>query len=133
MNIIQRASAGLASAAIVFAAATVCAQADTRPALAMAPGSPDLAIAPARIKGALYTQIPALAQLAGLHGSAVVQVDLDETGRVTNATVVRSTGNLVLDRAAIKTVQSASYEPASAGNVPVAGAFDIVVDFANEN
>jgi len=133
VNTIQRASAALASATIIFGAATVCAQADERPALAMAAGSPGVAVAPARIKGSLYTQVPALAQIAGMHGTATVQVDLDETGRVTNAMVVRSSGSIVLDRAAIKTVLSASYEPASAGNVPVAGAFDIVVDFANEN
>jgi len=133
VNVLHRASAAVAAATVLFTAATVCAQADERPTLAVAKTAPNQVTAPARIKGSPYTQVPAFAQLAGMHGSAIVQIDLDETGRVTSATIVRSSGNLVLDRAAIATAQGASYEPARAGSVPVAGAFDIVVDFASED
>jgi len=133
VNVLHRASAAVAAAIVLFTAATVCAQADERPTLAVAKNAPNQVTAPARINGSPYTQVPAFAQIAGLHGSAIVEVDLDESGRVLDATIVHSSGNLMLDRAAIATVRSASYEPARSGNVPVAGAFDIAVDFASEN
>jgi len=132
VNNLQRASAGLASATILFFAATLCAQADERPAVAMAVGSPSRAYSPARMKGTLYTQLPPIAELARTNGKALVQVALDDAGRVTNVTVVASSGNALLDRAALKTVRDATYEPASVGGIPVAGSFDIVVDFAPE-
>lgn len=84
------------------------------------------------MKGTLYTQLPPIAELAHLNGKAVVQVALDDAGHVTNVTVVASTGNSVLDRAALRTARDATYEPASVGGIPVAGSFDIVVDFAPE-
>lgn len=84
------------------------------------------------MKGTLYTQLPPIAELARTNGKALVQVALDDAGRVTNVTVVASSGNALLDRAALKTVRDATYEPASVGGIPVAGSFDIVVDFAPE-
>jgi TonB family protein len=132
VNTTRRISAALASAAIVFTAATVCAQADERPALVMTSGSSNLSVVQPRIKGELYTVVPAFAQAAGLHGRALVQVDLDAAGHVVNATVARSTGIALLDHAAIETARMGSYEPERIAGVPVADSFTIIVDFPSD-
>jgi TonB family protein len=60
-----------------------------------------------------------------------VQIDLDERGVVRHCAIVQSTGNRVLDAAAIKTAESGSYEPATLGSTPVGGSFAITVDFSS--
>jgi protein TonB len=132
VNTIHRACAALASAASIIGAATIGVQADERPALAPAPGSSHLAVVQPRIKGDLYTAVPAFAQAAGLHGTALVRVDLDAAGHVVNATVAQSTGIPILDRAAIETVKSGSYEPERIAGIAVADSFTIIVTFPSD-
>jgi protein TonB len=129
VNTIRRASAAIASVAILFSAATLAARADERSAIALTSSVPP-ALTPAHLKAPLYSQVPAFAQLAGLHGDAVVKIDLDERGRLMDAAIVRSSGNALLDRAAIATARSGAYSPASLAGTPVAGSFELVVDFA---
>jgi len=132
VNTIHRTCAVLASAASIIGAATIGARADERPALVPAPGSSHLAIVQPRIRGELYTAVPAFAQAAGLHGTALVQVDLDAAGHVVNATVARSTGIPILDHAAVETVKSGSYEPERVAGIPVADSFTIIVTFPSD-
>ena len=64
-------------------------------------------------------RFPAAAQRAGISGSVMVAVDVDERGRVKDARVVRSQPQGVFDQAALEAVRTWRFAPArnSAGSV----------------
>lgn len=56
-------------------------------------------------------------------GVATVSVSVSATGAVTAARIVRSSGNAILDRAALKTAKESGYEPAMQKCKPAAGVY----------
>lgn len=62
---------------------------------------------------------PELAQRAGMEGEVIVQVTIDENGRVVHAEVYQSTANVLLESAAIEAARQYLFKPGMQGNVPV--------------
>ncbi len=62
---------------------------------------------------------PDIARQSGAEGTVVVQVTIDETGRVVNAVVVQSDAIQSLQDAALKAAKSALFKPAKQRDVPV--------------
>jgi TonB family protein len=72
---------------------------------------------------------PPIATTLQLSGTAYVQVDLDSAGVVQNASIAKSSGEYVLDRAAINAAKQSSFRPEVRDCAPVAGTYLFVVDF----
>ena len=72
---------------------------------------------------------PSIAEQQGASGTAVVRIDLSETGAVQNAVVVKSTGNTSLDKAAQESALEQQYAPRVRDCANVSGAYLINVDF----
>jgi TonB family protein len=85
--------------------------------------------APASITFAAPADVPAIA--AGQHatGIATVRVELDGRGGLSTASVLESSGNRWLDRAALGSARSSRYAPEVRGCEHVGGAYAFVVDF----
>lgn len=66
---------------------------------------------------------------AGQTGTAQVQVTLSASGSVEAASIYRSTGSLILDRAAVKAARTSEYTPELRDCVPVRGIYLFTVDF----
>jgi TonB family protein len=73
-----------------------------------------------------YPRIPAEQNFSG---TAVVQVDLAQTGEIRNATIFESSGNELLDRAALLSAHQQTYAPQMIDCQPVGGSYLITVDF----
>lgn len=72
---------------------------------------------------------PAVAREARVMGTATVRVDLDETGRVVQARVFRSSGNSSLDDEALNAATRSRYAPETFRCQGLAGSYLFVVDF----
>ncbi len=72
---------------------------------------------------------PVPEEAAGASGSAQVEVTLNPSGGVERASVFRSTGNLVLDRAALRAARISVYTAEVRDCVPVTGTYLFTVDF----
>jgi len=75
---------------------------------------------PARVRKASPPEYPASA--AKLHlgpKSVLVQVDIDATGKLVNATVLLGSGNVALDEAALGAAKRSTYQAANADCHPV--------------
>jgi protein TonB len=70
---------------------------------------------------------PAIARTGRIEGTVILDVVIDETGRVTNATVLRSIP--ALDRAAVDAITSWRYEPARLNGIPIAVSMTVTVRF----
>jgi periplasmic protein TonB len=66
---------------------------------------------------------------AGYTGQAKVQVDLDASGNVVNASIYQSTGSMELDRAALAAARASRYAPEERDCKNVPGSYLFVVDF----
>jgi TonB family protein len=86
---------------------------------------------PASIVQALTPDTPQIAKLEQLTGTTVVQVDLAEDGSVLGSYVARSSGNALLDRAAIQTTKKMAYAPETRRCVHVAGSYAVEVEFTD--
>ena len=86
-------------------------------------------LVPARKISSPPLDYPEAARLAGEEGVVVVEADLDATGSVKNATVVRGRSPS-LDRAAVEALETWSFAPATRGGVPVASTYRIGIKFA---
>jgi protein TonB len=95
-------------------ASAACTQPNAAAALAVEPSPPE--IAPA-------------ARTEGTSGTALVRVQLDATGQVTNAGVTQSSGNTSLDLVAVAMARDARYTPALHDCKPIAGAYTFSVKF----
>jgi TonB family protein len=73
--------------------------------------------------------VPNSARAQGTDGTAAVDVRLDDTGQVTAATVVHSTGNSSLDAIAVSLARAARYTPALHDCRAVASAYTFSVKF----
>ncbi len=70
---------------------------------------------------------PAIARTARVDGIVILDVVIDETGRVTGAKVLRSIP--LLDKAAIDAITSWRYEPARLNGIPIAISMTVTVRF----
>lgn len=82
----------------------------------------------AKPKDSLMPDYPQLARSAGVEGTVVLEVYIDEEGRVRKVRVVRGIG-FGTDEAAIRKVQNTRFEPAKLGANPVAVRQIITFDF----
>lgn len=73
---------------------------------------------PRKLAGAEPAYPPA-AITAGLRGKVVIRLHISHTGKVETASLVRSSGHGILDRAALLAVQRWRYAPAKNGGRPV--------------
>jgi protein TonB len=83
----------------------------------------------ARIVRADAPDYPALARLEGLTGTATIRVDLSETGAVQGASVMKSAGSAILDRAAVQTAKSIAYAPETKSCEPTGGSYAVEVEY----
>jgi TonB family protein len=65
------------------------------------------------------------------NATAMIEVDLDESGRVTGVSVYASTGSLELDRAALDAARESTYAPEMRDCQPVAGSYLFKVEFSS--
>jgi len=95
-------------------ASTACSDANAPPAVLATPSPPDIATD---------------ARASGTSGTALVNVQLDASGQVTDAAVKQSTGNSSLDLVAVAMARDARYTPALHDCKPIASAYTFSVKF----
>ena len=89
--------------------------------------------APNTVAAATYTaepEYPVIAMEQGAYGTAYVQVDLLASGRIAGTSIVGSSGNPQLDRAALAAANRSEFAPERIDCTPVAGSYLFVVSFA---
>ena len=72
---------------------------------------------------------PKVAKEAGIEGTVVVQVYVNEKGRVTETVILKGIPDSGLDEAAIKAIENVKFRPAKAGNKKVGSWVSIPVNF----
>ena len=72
---------------------------------------------------------PEIAQEDGFEGTVVVQVFVNEKGRVTETAILRGIPDSGLDEAAIKAIEKVKFRPARKGNKKVGVWMSIPVNF----
>lgn len=87
------------------------------------------AAAPAAITDAQSADVPTIAAEQNVTGITSVRIALDATGRLISSSVLESSGNRWLDRAALQAARSSRYSPESRDCARVGGAYAFVVDF----
>jgi periplasmic protein TonB len=117
------------STSIVVLGSLFVMAASTAPSVAGTRRAPALCNAPAAISTEVPAEYPALAAEQKLSGKALVQVDLERTGTVRHATIVRTSGSSSLDRAALTAARSQTYSPEMVACRPVGGSYLIDVNF----
>src|SRR5260370_15999182 len=85
--------------------------------------------APAAISVPVPADYPRIAAEQNSSGTALVRVDLADTGAIRNATLFESSGNELLDRAALLAARQQTYSPQIVGCQPVGGSYLITVAF----
>jgi bla regulator protein blaR1 len=85
--------------------------------------------APAAISAQVPAEYPLIAAEQNVSGTALIRVDLADTGAVRNATIAESSGNQFLDRAALLAARQQTYSPQIAGCRPVSGSYLVAVAF----
>lgn len=85
--------------------------------------------APPRPKRAIRPDYPKGARQRGEQGSVVVEIRVDERGRVDDVKVVASSGFLELDEAAIRAAKQAKFSPARSGESSVASTARLELKF----
>ena len=99
--------------------------ADDRPAPPEKPApAPPPAVTPPELETFVDAEYPAEAQKAGLEGEVTLVLEIDETGKVTNATVQQGAGN-GFDEAAVLAAKQFTFKPArrvdpKGGDKPIA-------------
>lgn len=74
-------------------------------------------------------EYPELAQERGWEGKVLMKVHVQPDGKPDSVTVVKSSGQKVLDDAAVKTVYKWSFVPAKRGETPIAGNVTVPITF----
>ena len=77
-----------------------------------------------------FMQYPTLAKMMGSQGVAIVGVSLSPAGRVVRAWRIQSTGNPLLDLAALDAAQNSEYVAERAQCNSVGGEYKVEVDFS---
>jgi len=103
-------------------AAAPSTQAPATPAQAAGTREPQVLSAPP-------PEYPTAALRAGATGEVVLRIDVDAQGRPTDVTVVSSSRNRELDRAALRAVRRWRFEPAMRDGVAVAGTVQQSIQF----
>ena len=80
-------------------------------------------------EGNPWPRYPAAARRRGVEGQVLVQVAVSAEGKVEGVELLRSSGNSLLDRAALEALARWRFEPARAAGQPVAGTVEIPVTF----
>lgn len=75
-------------------------------------------------------EYPERARLRGHQGSVTLSVTVDETGRVGALAIVEGSGHALLDQAALNTIRSWRFAPATRNGIPVAATRTVVIRFA---
>ncbi|MBC8346098.1 MAG: TonB family protein [Candidatus Marinimicrobia bacterium] len=78
---------------------------------------------------AIRPTYPKVAKEKGIEGTVVVQVFVNEKGRVTETAILRGTPDSGLDEAAIKAIEKVKFRPARQGNKKVGVWISIPVNF----
>ena len=86
-------------------------------------------VAPAALTAAAPADLPAIAAGQNVTGITAVRIVLDPGGRLTQQSVLASSGNRWLDRAAIAAARQSSYRAEVRDCAPVGGTYAFVVDF----
>jgi TonB family protein len=76
-------------------------------------------------------QYPLISKIAGREGTADVGIELSATGQVVRAWIVQSSGDANLDRGALQSARASGYAPERSNCAPVAGRYDLGVEFSN--
>jgi TonB family protein len=122
--LIATATAALVSSSTAaLVSSSVADTGSTRPAACAVDASP------ARITQSVIPEVPPLAKIQDLHGTAIVRVDLSETGSIVGASIKKSAGSSLLDRAAIETVKAMTYAPETRECKATAGSYAVDVKF----
>jgi protein TonB len=108
------------------------------PAPVQAPPAPPAPVVPEKITaptaGADYLHNPApeypeIAMERGWEGKVLMKVHVLPNGKPDSINVVKSSGQKVLDDAAVKTVRQWSFVPAKRGDTPIAGWVTVPINF----
>ena len=78
---------------------------------------------------AIRPKYPKAAKEAGIEGTVIVQVFVNEKGRVTETVILKGIPDSGLDEAAIKAIENVKFRPAKAGNKKVGSWVSIPVNF----
>ena len=107
------------------------------PLTALAKDGPAVAVrtcavanADASISYASPPDVPMIARDMHATGTAMLRLDLTSSGAVANASIARSSGNGILDSAALNSVHWSSFRPATRDCAPVAGSYFYLVNFS---
>ena len=84
---------------------------------------------PATIVRFVVPTYPSVAAKLGATGTSVVGIDLSSDGSLLAVRLLKSSGNSVLDYAAIKTASAMEYGPEIQDCEPVSGSYSVEVDF----
>jgi periplasmic protein TonB len=84
---------------------------------------------PAAIARNVIPDYPEFQRQQGITGTSVIRVDLSETGSVLGSYVARSSGNDILDRAAVKAAKSMEYVPETNDCKGISGSYAVEVIF----
>ena len=85
--------------------------------------------APVRPKKAIKPDYPKGARQRGEQGNVVLEILVNEAGRVEGVKVVTSSGFSELDEAAIRAARAARFTPAKRGRTPVASSARLTLEF----
>jgi TonB family protein len=83
----------------------------------------------AAIDGSPYWDMPPIAQAQDVHGTASIKIDLTSSGALAAEQVYASSGDPVLDRAALKSARLTKFVPEKVNCERVAGSYEYDVDF----
>jgi protein TonB len=81
---------------------------------------------------AALAERPQIAEDRQMSGTAYVQVNTDEAGNLMDASILKSSGEYVLDSAALQAAKESTFRPEVRNCVPVAGSYIFIVDFPAE-
>jgi TonB family protein len=73
--------------------------------------------------------MPVIPHEMGFKGTAYIEVDLAENGQLAAAQVARSSGNWLVDAAALSTARATTFRAETVNCTPIAGAYLYRVDF----
>jgi len=132
---IRLASAAAALTAVVVTATTAYAHkstlSDVYPLYALGSSTPSCVGSEraARMIQARAPEYPAIALEQGVSGQALIEIVLDSDGNLMGASVARTSGNHLLDQAALHAVKASRYAAGINDCSSVGGTFRVEVDF----
>ena len=85
--------------------------------------------AAAAVTAAAHADLPAIAAGQNVTGTTAVRIVLDAAGRLAEESVLASSGNRWIDRAALGAARQSSYRAEIHACAPVGGAYAFVVNF----